>query len=169
MGLGLTIRRVLGIVPVSPKTFDTGWIDIGGIATASLYTALDAVGNPFELRDMPESGEIRTVLVQDQDKEEIACVLHLFDESLETATADHDALNVVANDMNKQAGEISITNADYSTSANSSFATVGNLGILFNAPRGVLYGHWKTLGAPTIAASKRLMVRFKGISTQVTK
>lgn len=152
-------------ISVQPRPFDTDWIDIGGIATASLYTVLDAIGRVFELKDLPLSGEIRTVLVQDQDKEEIASVLHLFDAPLVTPTADHDALNVVAADMQKQVGEIPISNADYSTAANSSFATVQNLGFRFTAPNGILYGHWKTLGAPTIAASTRLQVRFLGIST----
>ena len=141
------------------------WIDIGGMATASVYVALDAVGKVFEMRNLPLSGEIRTVLVQDQDKEEIASVLHLFDASLVTATADHDAFDVVAADMQKQVGDIPITNADYTSAGNSSLATVQNLGFRFTAPNGILYGHWQTLGTPTIAASKRLQVRFLGIST----
>ncbi len=152
-------------ISVQPRPFDTDWINITGMATASVYTALDAVGNLFEVPGLPLAGEIRTVLIQDQDKEEIASVLHLFDASLITATGDHDAFDVVAADMQKQVGEIPISNADYSTSANSSFATVANLGFRFTAPSGILYCQWKTLGTPTIAVSTRLQVRFLGIST----
>lgn len=135
------------------------------MATASVYIALDAVGDLFEIPGLPDSGEIRTVLVQDEDKEEISAVLHLFDEGLITPTADHDPFSVAVVDMQKQIGEIPVTNADYSTSNLSSFATVQNLGFQFNAPKGILYSQWKTLGTPNIAASKRLQVRFLGIST----
>ena len=162
--MAFSLKRFLFPVNVRPIPFDTDWIDIGGIATASVYTALDAVGGPFQLTHLPLTGEIRTVLVQDEDKEEISSVIHLFDEPLETVTADHAPFDVVSNDMNKQVGEVMVTGAEYTTSANSSFATVDGLTIRFTAPNGILTGHYKTLGTPNIASSKRLMVRFLGVS-----
>lgn len=162
--MAISLKRFFFPVNVRPIPFDTDWIDIGGIATASVYTALDAVGDPFQIPDLPLTGEIRTVLVQDEDKEDISSVIHLFDSPLETKTADHDPFDIVSNDMNKQVGEVLVTGAEYSTSANSSFATVDGLTIRFTAKGGMLIGQYKTLGTPNIAASKRLMVRFLGVS-----
>ncbi len=157
------ITGIKNIVSIRPAPFDTGWIDVGGIDYASAYTALDAVGDPFSLKGLPKAGEIRTVLLMDEDKEEIATVLHLFSELLENPTADDAAFKVFPVDLTKQIGEIQITNADYSTSDSSSLATVGGLGLQFTAPKGPVYCQLKTLGAPNIAALKRLAVRFQGI------
>jgi hypothetical protein len=157
--------RAIGNGVVRPIQFDTGWIIVPGIVTASAYTALDAFGVPFEISGLPTSGRFETVLVQDEDKEEIASVLHLFNGRLLTPTADHDAMSVAIVDMDKQVGEIPITNADYSTSAISSFGTVSNIGLHFVAPGGRLTCQIKTLGTPTIASAKRTAVRFLGIST----
>ena len=157
------ITGIKNIVRIRPEPFDTGWLDVDGIDYGSAYTALDAVGNPIPVKGVPKAGEIRTVLVMDEDKEELAYVLHLFSELLEDPTADDAAFDVQPVDLTKQIGEIQVTNADYSTSAGSSLATVGGLGLQFAAPKGPVYCQLKTLGVPNIAATKRLAVRFLGI------
>ena len=150
------------IIPVrTVQPFDTGWVDIKSIVTASIYTAGDVVGDPILFSGLPKAGLIDTVLVLDEDKEEISSNLVLFDD-VPTDVADHDIFVVAAVDYSKQIGDIPVTAADYSTYSGSSFATVNNIAQLFIAPAGRLTVYWVTRGTPTIAAEKRLWLRLLG-------
>ncbi len=152
-----------GILTVRPEPFDTGWLTIVDAATAAIYTTGDVVGAPLSLTGVPKRGRIETVLIIDEDKEEIACNLAVFDEA-PTLVADHDVFVVAVGEYNQQVGDISITNADYSTYSGSSFATANNLGFRYQTDKGSLVVYWVTRGAPTIAVNKTLRVRFLGYS-----
>ena len=152
-----------GSASVRPVPFDTGWIALQGILTASIYTAGDVIGDPMVITGLPKHGRIETVRIIDEDKEEISSNLAIFNE-LPADVDDHDIFVVAQGDLTKQIDDIPITNADYSTYSSSSFASVGNLGKEFNAPEKQLIVYWVTRGTPTIAASKVMLVRFLGIS-----
>lgn len=160
--MGVKIDWIKALIRIRPEPFDTGWLVIGGTLAASIYATGDAVGTPVHGK-VPKRGVINTVLVLDQDKEEIRCDLSIFDSHI-TITPDHDAFDVVAKDMLSQIVVIPVTNADYVTYANSSYATVPNAGYQFTAPNGEITIQWVTRGAPTIAANKRLAIRFLGYS-----
>ncbi len=157
-----TVLSPEGMTGVTPVQFDTGWVSVNGIVFASAYTAGDVVGTPVFL-PVPKRGRIETVLVIDEDKEEIASNLAIFDEA-PTVVADHDIFVVGVNDYSKQVGDIPITNADYSTYSASSFASANNLGHRFTTEAGSLVVYWVTRGTPTVAAGKILRIRFLGYS-----
>lgn len=165
VGLDFDAKGQAAIVgSVRPFTFDTGWRTIQGIGTGAAYATGDAVGLLFPTGSIPSTGRIETVYIIDEDKEELACDLALFDSSI-TVTADNAAFDVAVADMTKQVGVIPITNADYVTYANSSYATVRNVGHHYTTSGNGLLVQWVTRGAPNIAASKRLLVRFLGVPT----
>ena len=151
-----------GILAVRPEPFDTGWLTVNG-TTTTIYITGDVVGQPISLTGVPKRGRIETVLVIDEDKEEIASNLAVFDEA-PTLVADHDIFVVAVGEYNRQVGDIAVTNADYSTYSASSFATVNNVGLRYSTDKGSLVVYWVTRGAPTIAADKTLRVRFLGYS-----
>ena len=94
-------------------------------------------------------GRIETVLVIDEDKEEIACNLAVFDVA-PTLVDDHDIFVVAVGEYNRQVGDIAVTAADYSTYSGSSFATVNNVGLRYQTPGGLVV-YWVTRGTATIA------------------
>ena len=160
---GRNILSPEGLVRVEPVPFDTGWVTVNGIVAASLYTTGDVVGEPITLPDIPTQGRMETVLVIDEDKEEIACNLVIFDKA-PTVVADHDIFVIGVDEYSQQVGDIPITNADYSTYSGSSFAQVNNLGARFGTASGSLVVYWVTRGGPTVAAGKVLRIRFRGYS-----
>lgn len=160
--MGFKIDWIKSLVRVRPEPFDTGWLSVPLISGAA-YATGEAVGLPFTSGRIPKKGVINTLLVMDQDKEELACDLALFDKIIK-ATADQAAFNPAARDMLSQIASIPVTNADYVTYANSSFASVPNVGLQYTAPRGEFFIQWVTRGVPNFAADKLLMVRFLGYS-----
>ena len=159
-----SVSEGLTQVVVKPQPFDTGWIGIAGIAPSSAYTTGDVVGDPIVFAGLPGSGVIETVMVLDEDKEEIASNLAIFSEA-PTDVDDHDIFVIGVGEHHKQEGDIAVTNADYSTYSGSSLATVRNVGQHFDAPEGRLTVYFVTRGVPNIAAGKVLLVRFLGHST----
>lgn len=164
MGFLQEMANVLtkGVLAVKPQPFDTGWFQLQG-HTTSIYAADDVVGLALVM-PVPKSGTIETVLFNDEDKEELATNLICFNEA-PTIVDDHDIFVVGVGDYEKQEGDIAITNADFSTYSASSLATVNNLGMRFDAPRGTLIVYVQTSGTPTIAAQKQWAFRFKGYAT----
>ena len=144
--MGIKIDWIRNIIRIRPEPFDTGWLTIGDIATASVYISGDAVGGPVRAV-VPKKGTINTIMVLDEDKEKITCDLAVFDGNI-NITADHDAFDVNVQDMLRQVLSIPVTNADYVTYANSSYATVPNAGLQYTAPRSELIIQWITRGAP---------------------
>lgn len=151
-------------ITVKPEPFDTGWIAITGTVPASIYTTGDVVGNPILFDGLPKSGEITSVVVVDEDKEEIRCDLAVFNET-PADVDDHDIFVIAQGEHHKHLGDIPVTNADYVTYSGSSHATVRDADFDFIAPEGRLTVYWVTRGAPTLAAGKLMWVRFLGHST----
>ncbi|KKN02082.1 hypothetical protein LCGC14_1121330 [marine sediment metagenome] len=157
------ITGIKNLVRIRPEPFDTGWLTVP-LVTGAAYATGEAVGGqPFSTGAIPKKGTINTIMVMDEDKEELACDLAIFDRLI-TATADQAAFDVKPEDMLSQVGSILITNADYVTYANSSYATVPNVGYQYTAPEGLLLIQWVTRGVPNFATGKLLVVRFLGYS-----
>lgn len=161
--MGFKIDWIKSVIKIRPVPFDTGWLTVP-LVTGAAYATGEAVGSPpFPSGSVPKKGTINTIMVIDQDKEELAGDLAIFDNII-VATDDQLAFDVAVVDMPSQVLSIPITSADYVTYANSSYATVPNAGYQYTAPKGVLYTQWVTRGAPNFATGTRLLVRYLGYS-----
>ena len=161
--MGVTIKSILGVVKTVSPWFDTGWILIPGIGTASAYADLDAFGTLFELTHLPKRGIFISARLLDLDDEGTNAKLevHCFRERF-TPTADNSALAITDADV-RYGYECSIS-IDNGYDNNTSFFVVkDDLRIQFFAPRRRLYAQCQTRGAPNIAAGSEPLVRLQGI------
>lgn len=149
---------VVGPVTVVGRTVATPLIPIPGIGAGVAYADEDAFGLPFTIDGIPRSGIIQTLLVVDEDDENLDVDLFLFRGPISQPT-DNSAYAPTANDLNRFEGLVS--NA---FRHGVSGATVGNndgIGKSYHAPEGRLHCQAVARGALSIAAGKRYMVALR--------
>ena len=156
MGVSAWIKNKL--LTVGGKTVVTDFIIPPGMHISSAYAAGDAVGTPFVV-DVPRSGDINTVLVQDLDSEQLQLDIVLFS-SLPTRTADDSPFDMADEDGPKYVGHITVTAADYIAFADNAVAVVTKIGLSYVAPERKLYGQVVTRGAPNLTSLQDYRIRF---------
>jgi hypothetical protein len=123
------------------------------------YAANDRVGSimtftPFIGVERPQF-TIQSIVVIDEAKQSIEADLLLFAASPTVASADNAAIDITDAQMKANfVGSVTIYAADYKALANSSCATVRNIGLTLQPDASnSFYGVLVTRGAPTYAAA----------------
>ena len=147
----------LGHTIVTGDTHDTGMVIVPGIVPSAAYAAGDAVGKAFAIV-VPKEGFIETICVRDLDAETIQFDIVLFNEPITSGT-DNSAYDMADLDADKYVGHVTVTNADFVSFNDNSVAIVPNIGLMYHAPKGVLYAQIVTRGAPTYGAAQDLALR----------
>jgi hypothetical protein len=141
--------------------FDSGWIELTGASGA--YAALDACGGKLTIPGMPLMGLV--VVAQVLDLSDVgatngAMIIHLFNSSAFTATADNAPLAISDADVIAY-WETSVT-VDSGSDNNVNFLLEeGGLNQMFSAPSKTLYAQCQvaTGAAPTLATAPRIRLR----------
>lgn len=140
-----------GAVVMAGRTVHIPLFTVPGVST-TLYTTADALGTQWSIV-VPPSGFIQTVLGVDLTDQGVAFDILFFGEDF-TGVADNAAFDLVDVDWRKFAGHISIAAADYSNLAGEQVFTKTNIGFLYDAPLGKLFGQLVTRGGPTYAVDE---------------
>jgi hypothetical protein len=134
------------------------------VTAAGAYTAGDALGGLLTFANAAEkgrgSGVVQTVILIDNDVEEDATELHLFNQTF-TATADNAAFDPSDADLANYVGSINVSAGSYTAFTDNSVATVNNAGLAFELVSGgtSLFGQLVTRGTPTYAATDDVTVK----------
>ena len=147
-------------IPVSGLTVTIPLFIVPGIGSGAAYASGDAMGTLFTINTGCTTGMIQTLLVIDQDKEQLAFDVVLFKE-LFTPTADNSAFDAVDAELRDHfVGIIPVTASDYAAFNDNAAACVRNVGLSFTAPGRKLYGQLVTRGAPNYTAATDLSLGF---------
>jgi len=139
-------------------------ITLSPTVTAGAYSALDVVGGllTFPLTGFTtNSGLVVSAKVDDDDGENAALVLHLF-ETLPTSINDNAAFSGVT--FANQIGifsKASFAAADYVAVGTNSYCLVTDLNDMFTTTLGNLYGYLVCTGTPTYAATTDIRVTIR--------
>lgn len=139
-------------------------ITVSPTITAGAYSALDVVGGllTFSLAGFTSnSGLVVSAKVDDDDGENAALVLHLF-ETLPTTVADNAAFSGVT--FANQIGifsKASFAAADYTAVGANSYNLVTDLNDAFNTTLGNLYGYLVCTATPTYTATTDIKVTIR--------
>ena len=144
-------------ITIGGKTFRVDPFDVPGIATGSIYTALDALGTKWEIA-VPKSGIVHTAWSFDSDNEQLDFSVHLFMKPF-TGGTDHDAFAMVEGDRAFIAGPAILYDTFVGTSG-AAWGGADNVGWSYVAPDRKLYGQVVTQDAPTYATGKGLTLGF---------
>lgn len=149
------ITGIKNLVTTQKSQFDTGWMQIPGVAISSAYTAEDAFGTTLTF-NVPKIGKIDSALFIDKDDEGIEMEFVLFNDVF-VETVDAAAFAPSDADLGKVVGSLmfSIFN-DYNANQISHADTPK---IHYNCPSGIMRGQFKTSGTPNIAANNLPSVR----------
>lgn len=129
----------------------------------SAYTAGDAVDGlktlTEALRGADQAGVIEQVVVADQDGQEAALDIFIFDSEV-TGGTDNAAYAPLEAELKACLGVISVTAADYAATGNGSVATVNPSFSLQLESSQSLFFQVVTRGTPTYAGTDNLQVKF---------
>ena len=150
-----------GIAYVDPRPLLTA-VSVTPTISTSAYAAGDNVGGIMEftsaVRGTGDYATIRTVVVSDDDSEDAALDLWLFDQTLAGTATDNAAFDPDDADLDNLVGKVAIAGADYGTFTDNSAAVVQpDLRVKANATS--LFGVLVTSGTPTYTATTDLTVK----------
>ncbi len=148
--MGWKIDLIKNVVGVQERLHNTGFHTVPGIATASVYTANDALGTQFVFRNVPKMGHIQTAIYLDLDDEGIETDIMLYSREI-VETADHDAYAPSDLDLESLIGHI--TFADFLDLTTSQSSTASGLFLTYSAPKGEIWAQMITRGTPNIAVA----------------
>jgi len=161
--MGIVIKRILGLVKTTSPYFDTNWITIPGVQTASAYADLDAFGTIFEIPNLPRRGIFISARMLDLDDEgaQARLVIHMFRSRFDP-TADDAALAITDADVRfSWETSIDILSRD-DNNVNNLFQEDG-LNKMFWCPGRSFFAQAQSRGTPTIAAGSVPLIRFMGL------
>lgn len=135
------------------------------ISAAAIYAAGDAIGGRFELAGAVKvpsgAGEIKTVVVIDDDQELAEIDFVLFDNAF-TGVADNAPFDVSDADLEHCLGHVPFTQAHYSNFLDNSAGAHRNVGFVFSAAAGQtsVWGQGVVRSTPTYTATTDLTFKF---------
>ena len=132
------------------------------VSTTPAYSAGDAIGGKLTFANATRvaaySGRVKSVIVTDQNKQNVVIDLVLFNaDPSGTTFTDNSVLDVADADMVKIIARVPLV--DWTNLNDNAFCAVNNLSLDFNLASGTsLYGCLITRGTPAFAATNDIIV-----------